>query len=403
MISLTEIEKKLEPIFNRLDEISTYNTKKVLDAYRKHKISTAHFAGTTGYAYTDKGKDGLCKVYSEVFGGEDAIVSPLLMSGTHTIATALFGILRPKDVMLSISGMPYDTLISTIFGRNTGSLEDLGVRFEAVDLKDGKLDEEKILKRVKKLKPKVVYLQKSRGYVNRPAISCDVMAEIFPKIKAICKDCFIMVDNCYGEFTEKKEPLEVGADVIMGSLIKNAGGGLAQTGGYIVGTQKAIDLISKRFSCPSLGKEVGSYEHGYRSFYQGFFLAPHVVKEAIKCAYLIGAVMEELGYNVTPKSDEITYDIVKSIEFSSEKELVSFVQKIQYFSPIDSFVVPEAWDMVGYDSKVIMAAGTFVEGASIELSCDAPIKKPYIAYFQGGLCYEQGKILGSALLESVSK
>ncbi len=398
MKTIEEIEDDLKIRFKQIDEIAEFNTKKVLDAYRKHRISTTHFAGTTGYAYTDKGKEGLCKVYSEVFGGEDAIVSPLLMSGTHTISVALLGLLRPKDVMLSISGTLYDTLQGTLFGCNNGSLQDLGIKYEQVDLCDGKLDEKLILKKVKKLKPKVIYLQKSRGYSLRPAISCEEMRRIFPKIKQILKDCYIMVDNCYGEFTEKVEPLEVGADVIMGSLIKNAGGGLAQTGGYIVGTKKAIDLIACRYCCPSLGKEVGSYEHGYRSFYQGFFMAPHTVKEALKCAYLVGAVMEEKGYKVSPATQENSYDIVKTIAFDSKEQLISFVQKIQYFSPIDSFVTPQPWDMAGYDCKVIMAAGTFVEGASIELSCDAPIKKPFTAFFQGGLVYEQGKIIARELI-----
>ncbi len=398
-MTISECEKKLENKFKELEDISFYNQKKVLKAFQEHKISAQHFAGTTGYGYDDIGRDTLRKVYASVFGAEDAIVSPLITCGSHAISLVLYGLLRPGDTLLSISGNLYDTLQETLFGKGTGSLEDLGIKYEQIDMTQDNFDIPKILAEIKKIQPKVIFVQRSRGYSSRKAISCEVMREVFSAIRKEYKDGFIAVDNCYGEFVEKYEPTEVGADVIVGSLIKNPGGGLVPTGGYIAGTAKAIDLISKRYTSPSLGLEVGSFEMGYRLFYQGLFLAPHVVKEAIKGGYLIGKVMEEKGYKVIPASNENTYDIIKSVVFNNEDELVKFVQNIQKFSPVDSYVLPMPWDMPGYEDKVIMAAGTFVGGASIELSCDSPIKKPYIAYFQGGLTYEHIKIVAEELLK----
>lgn len=398
-MTISECEKKLEGKFRELEEISFYNQKKVLKAFQEHKISSQHFAGTTGYGYDDIGRDTLRKVYSSVFGAEDAIVSPLITCGSHAISTVLFGLLRPGDTLLSISGSLYDTLQDTIYGKGNGSLEDLGIKYEQIEMQDNEFDIPKILARIKEVRPKVIFVQRSRGYSPRKALSCEKMREVFSAIREEYKDGFIAVDNCYGEFVEKYEPTEVGADVIVGSLIKNPGGGLAPTGGYIAGTQRAIDLISKRYTSPSLGLEVGSFEMGYRLFYQGLFLAPHVVKEALKGAYLIGKVMEEKGYKVIPASDESSYDIIKSVVFNTEDELVKFVQNIQKFSPVDSYVLPMPWDMPGYEDKVIMSAGTFVGGASIELSCDSPIKKPYIAYFQGGLTYEHIKIVAEELIK----
>lgn len=398
-MTISECEKKLENKFKELEDISFYNQKKVLKAFQEHKISAQHFAGTTGYGYDDIGRDTLRKVYASVFGAEDAIVSPLITCGSHAISLVLYGLLRPGDTLLSISGNLYDTLQETLFGKGTGSLEDLGIKYEQIDMTQDNFDIPKILVEIKKIQPKVIFVQRSRGYSSRKAISCEVMREVFSAIRKEYKDGFIAVDNCYGEFVEKNEPTEVGADIIVGSLIKNPGGGLVPTGGYIAGTAKAIDLISKRYTSPSLGLEVGSFEMGYRLFYQGLFLAPHVVKEAIKGGYLIGKVMEEKGYKVIPASNENTYDIIKSVVFNNEDELVKFVQNIQKFSPVDSYVLPMPWDMPGYEDKVIMAAGTFVGGASIELSCDSPIKKPYIAYFQGGLTYEHIKIVAEELLK----
>ena len=396
-MSITLCEKELKSKFEELDEIAFLNQKKVLKAFQECKITTQHFAGTTGYGYSDMGREGLSKLYSKVFNTENAIVSPLITCGSHAISIVLYGLLRPGDELLSISGSLYDTLGETIFGKGNGSLEDYNVKYKQIELNGDDFDDKKIIEVVKKDKPKVIFVQRSRGYSSRKALSCEKMGEIFSKIRQIYKDGFIVVDNCYGEFVETKEPTDVGADVIVGSLIKNPGGGLAQTGGYIAGTANAIDLVSKRFTSPSLGLEVGSFEMGYRNFYQGLFLAPHTVMQAIKGAYLIGKVMEKKGYKVIPASNENTFDIIKSIVFNTEEELVSFVQNIQKFSPVDSFVLPLPWDMPGYEDKVIMAAGTFVGGASIELSCDSPIKKPYIAYFQGGLTYEHVKLVAEEL------
>ena len=400
---LNEIEKNLQDRFKKIDDVALCNQNKVLEAFNKREITNQHFAGTTGYGYTDKGKDGLCNVFADVFNAEDALVSVHLTSGTHAIATALYGLLRPKDTLLSITGDLYDTLSDTLFGKDNGSLESLGVNIKFVDLINSTFDEDKIYKLVKKLKPRVVFVQRSRGYSARKALSIFDMENVFKRIKEISPKSFIVVDNCYGEFIEVKEPTEVGADVCVGSLIKNIGGSLAPTGGYIVGTKEALSHIENRLTCPSLKRETGSYEAGYRLFYQGLFMAPHIVSQAVKGAYLIGEVMKRQGYKIIPDTSENSFDIIKSIVFNTEEELIRFVQLIQKLSPIDSNALPIPYDMAGYTTKVIMAAGTFVEGASIELSCDSPIKKPYIAYFQGGITYEQLKIVAYNLLDFSKK
>ena len=400
---LNEIEKNLQDRFKKIDDVALFNQNKVLEAFNKREITNQHFSGTTGYGYTDKGKDGLCNVFADVFNAEDALVSVHLTSGTHAIATALYGLLRPKDTLLSITGDLYDTLSDTLFGKDNGSLESLGVNIKFVDLINSTFDEDKIYKLVKKLKPRVVFVQRSRGYSARKALSIFDMENVFKRIKEISPKSFIVVDNCYGEFIEVKEPTEVGADVCVGSLIKNIGGSLAPTGGYIVGTKEALSHIENRLTCPSLGRETGSYEAGYRLFYQGLFMAPHIVSQAVKGAYLIGEVMKRQGYKIIPDTSENSFDIIKSIVFNTEEELIKFVQLIQKLSPVDSNALPIPYDMAGYTTKVIMAAGTFVEGASIELSCDSPIKKPYIAYFQGGITYEQLKIVAYNLLDFSEK
>lgn len=397
---LLQTEEKLSSLFKRIDDIAFYNQKKVLKAYNEARVNTQCFAGTTGYGYGDLGRETLAKVYASVFGGESAIVSPLLTCGTHTISTVLYGLLRRGDVMLSVSGQPYDTILSTIFGKDNNSLEELGVIYKQIELlENSEFDYPKIEKMIKKLKPKMVYLQRSRGYSERNAISPYKMKDLFELVKRLSPKTFIVVDNCYGEFVDKIEPTDVGADVIMGSLIKNAGGGLASTGGYIVGSQKAIDLIATRFTNPSLKTEVGSYEFGYRVYFQGFFLAPHTVAQSLKGACLIGQIMQDLGYKVIPSNDIQPQDIVKSVVFGNAEDLIKFVQTVQSISPVESYVTPYPWDMPGYDDKVIMAAGTFVGGSSIELSCDGPIREPYIAYFQGGLTYEHVRVLAEKLLE----
>ena len=398
--SLEEIENELADQFKRIDDIAFYNQKKVLNAFKECKVSSQCFSGTTGYGYGDLGRDRLGEAFAKTFNTQKAIVSPHLTCGTHTISTVLYGLLRHGDMLLSITGLPYDTIQSTIFGKGNSSLEDYGIIYKQIDLKeDSSFDVEKISKLVKKYKPKVVYLQRSKGYTNRKALAPSDMEEVFKLIKKLSPNSFIVVDNCYGEFVDKLEPTDVGADVIMGSLIKNPGGGLAQTGGYIAGSEKAIDLIATRYTNPSLKLEVGSYEMGYRMFYQGFFLAPHVVAQSLKGALLIGAVMEEKGFKVSPSNDIIMQDIVKAVSFDKAEDLIKFVQTVQTSSPVDGYVVPMPWDMPGYKDQVIMAAGTFVGGASIELSCDGPIRKPYIAYIQGGLTYEHLKVLAEKLLE----
>ena len=396
-MTINEIEQSLTDQFRQIDEIAFINQKKVIEAFRKNKVSSNMFAGTTGYGYDDKGRDTLCQLYADVFGAEAGIVSPLLTCGTHTISTALFGLLRPGDYLLSITGDLYDTLEETLLGKDNGSLQDFGVKYDKIDLLGEDFDFAALQKRVKKLKPKVVFIQRSRGYSSRKALSVEQIGKACEFVKKISPKSFLVVDNCYGEFVEIDEPTNHGADVIVGSLIKNAGGGLASTGGYIVGCKRAIDLIAKRFTCPSLGMEVGSFEAGYRIYFQGLFMAPHVVAQAMKGALLIGKVMEEKGYKTLPSSQEKSSDIIKSIVIGNSEQLIKFVQTVQKFSPIDSFVTPLPWDMPGYDDQVIMAAGTFVGGASIEMSCDSPIRPPYIAYFQGALTYEHAKAVAEEL------
>ena len=386
---ITESEKDCSNIFDGLQKNALYNQEKVINAFQKYRVGLRNFAGTTGYGYDDIGRDTLSNIFADVFGGEDAIVSPNITCGSHALKIALFGLLRPGDTMLSITGKPYDTLDDTIFGssKDLGSLKDWGVKYQQIDLKNGQFDRSSILAAVKNA-PAIVYIQRSKGYEWRDAVSINEMSDIIKDIRLIDKNVPIVVDNCYGEFVEKYEPTQIGANIIIGSLIKNPGGGLAPTGGYIVGAKELIEKISASYTSPSLLKEVGSYENGYRLFYQGLFLAPHIVMQSLKGSALIGRVLEKLGYSVMPKADGKMYDIIRSIKFNTKEKLIAFCQEIQKNSPVDSFVSPEPWDMPGYNHQVIMAAGTFVLGSSIELSCDAPIKEPYILYLQGGLTYE---------------
>lgn len=387
---IEDCESRLEKKFKAVDEIAYFNQVKVMEAFREYRVALRHFNGTTGYGYDDEGRDCLGKLYAKVFGAESGIVSPHLLSGTHALTVALFGLLRPADTLFCISGMPYDTLRGVIFGEGNGSLKDFGINFEYVGLKDGKFDYEEISSSFNE-KIKVVYIQRSRGYELRDAFSCAEIEEACKFVRGLGFNGCIFVDNCYGEFVEMKEPTEVGADVMAGSLIKNAGGGLAQNGGYICGKEKYIDMIGKRLTAPSIGLEVGSYSGGYQYLYQGLFMAPHTVSQAIKTGLLIGQAMAELGFKNYPSIDKTTYDITRAIEFGDADKMINFIREVQYASPVDSFVTCEPWDMPGYDEQIIMAAGTFVSGASIELSADGPVKPPYIAYFQGGLTYEHGK------------
>ena len=399
---IKESEAALREKFAIADEISEYNQEKVLKAFNKRGIALRHFNATTGYGYGDEGRYALGEVFADAFGAESGIVSPALLSGTHALSVALFGVLRPGDAVFSVSGMPYDTLRGVIYGEGNGSLKEFGVEFRCVELEqNGKFDKNAIKENLEKYgeKVKMVYIQRSRGYELRDAFSVEEIGEICAFVREMGFKGCIFVDNCYGEFVEKQEPCDVGADVTVGSLIKNPGGGLAPTGGYIVGKEKYIDLIGRRLTAPSIGNEVGSYAYGYRLFYQGLFLAPHVVNQAIKGSLLIGKCMETLGYENFPKLDKTPADITRAIRFDTAKQLCDFIQSVQDASPVDSFVTLEAWDMPGYDSKVIMAAGCFVEGASIELSADAPVKEPYTAYFQGGLTYEHSKYALKLILQ----
>lgn len=386
-------EAFLQEKFNRLDEISTYNTEKVLNSFKKHKIALRHFNPTTGYGYDDEGRDTLNKVVADIFKAEKAVVSPHIVSGTHAISLGLFAILRPNDTFLSISGTPYDTLLEVINGKDIGSLADYGVKFDKINLINGEFDKKSIKNYLSTNKtPKIIFIQRSRGYEWRNALTITQIAEIVEFLRNIGYNGCIYMDNCYGEFINEKEPTEVGVNVVAGSMIKNIGGGIAQTGGYLVGDEKYLTLVENRLTAPSIGGEVGSYVGGYQYFYQGLFLAPHVVKEAIKGSLLFGKVLQDLGYETSPSLDFEPADIIRAIKFNTEEELIKFINNIQKNSPVDSFVDVYPWDMPGYEHKVIMAAGCFVQGSSIELSADAPIKEPFIAYMQGGLTYEHAKI-----------
>lgn len=398
---IKKVEKEIKFQFEKEEEIEYKNSEKVLSAFRKFKISEAHLQGTTGYGYGDLGRDTIEEMYAEIFKAEDALVRSQFISGTHTIATVLFGILRPGDTVLSINGKPYDTLDETIGIReNPSSLASFGVKYEQIDLIDNKFDIEKIKARAKENNIKLIIIQRSRGYEYRNAFTISQIEEVISKIREVNKDVYIMVDNCYGEFTEEREPIEAGADVIVGSLIKNMGGSIASTGGYIVGKKELIELISDRYSAPGLGKEGGaSFEHN-RKIMQGLFMAPHIVCEAKKIGIFASKLLEELGFTTEPKFDSVRSDIVQMIKFDDPDKLIKFCQGIQSFSPIDSHVVPMPWDMPGYDSQVIMASGSFTSGSSIELSSDGPLRPPYVAFLQGGITYSYGKM---AVVNAIKK
>ncbi len=379
--------------FKYIDEITEYNQLKVQKAFIDNRISETHFNASTGYGYGDSGRDTLDKVWADVFKAEDALVRHNFTCGTHTLATALFGVLRPNDKMMCVTGTPYDTIhnVIGITGENMGSLKEFGIKYDEVLLKDGRLDFDAIKKAVDETVT-MVYIQRSRGYELRASLSIDEIERVCKIVKAQNPNVIVMVDNCYGEFVEKKEPVEVGADLAAGSLIKNPGGGIATTGGYICGRRDLVEKCAYRLTTPGLGKEVGSTLGMNRQLYMGLFYAPHTVGEALKSAVYISALFEEFGYDVTPRYNEIRHDIVQCLGLENPESLVAFCQGIQSGSPIDSFVSPEPWDMPGYDSKVVMAAGAFTLGSSIELSADAPIRPPYYAWIQGGLNFHSAEI-----------
>lgn len=397
---VNDSEKELDKEFKKIDEICEYNSLKVLNAFWNNKLSESHFSQTTGYGYDDIGRDVIEKIYAEIFGAEDALVRSQFISGSHALTVALFAYLRPGDTMLSISGLPYDTLHEVIgIVPNDSSLKSFGVNYEQIDLINDDFDYEKIEERLNKSKIKLIEIQRSKGYSTRKSISNSKIKKVVDLIRNYDKDVIIMVDNCYCEFVDKVSPIEMGADIIVGSLIKNLGGGIAPNGAYIVGKKRLVDLAGERLTLPGEGREVGPTLGINKQILEGLFFSPSVVASALKTAVLASKVLEKLGYKVEPRYNDERVDIVQNIEFGKEEDLVKYCQGIQMASPVDSFAIPMPWDMPGYEDKVIMAAGTFTQGSSIELSCDGPIRKPYIAYMQGSLTYEYGKI---AIIKAVS-
>lgn len=386
-------EQKVADIFKKIDEDCLKNSNRVLASFRKNRVSEAHFQETTGYGYNDIGREVIEQIFADVLGAEDALVRGQFISGTHALTVSLFSYLRPGDRMLSITGTPYDTLHEVIgIKENASSLKSFGVLYSEIDLVDDDFDVDAIREFLTNHPVRLIEIQRSKGYSTRKSISISKIKKIVPIIREIQPEAIIMVDNCYCEFVEEKSPLEVGCDVIVGSLIKNLGGGLAPNGAYIAGRKELIDLAGERLTVPGEGREVGPSLGINKSILQGLFMAPSVVAASLKTAVLTSCVLEELGYLVEPKSHDHRVDIVQNIIFGNASDLIRYCQGIQMASPIDSEAVPEAWDMPGYDDQVIMAAGSFVQGSSIELSCDGPIREPYIAYQQGGLTYEYGKL-----------
>lgn len=379
--------------FNAIDRIKEYNQYKIINSMQNAKLSSTDFNWTTGYGYGDVGRDKVEEIYSSIFNTEDALVRPTIVSGTHAITLTLAGLLRPKDEFISITGTPYDTLLKVIGikGNQEGTFLDYGIKYKEVPLADGKIDIEGIFNSITD-NTKLLLIQRSTGYSSRKAITINEMERVIKAIKDFNKDIIIMVDNCYGEFLEKKEPTDVGADIMAGSLIKNPGGGIALTGGYVVGKAKLIERVANKSTAPGLGKDCGLTFGTTRSTLQGLFLAPHVVSEALKGALLVGIVYKELGFEIVPEIDDIRSDIIQAVKLETEDRVIEFCKGIQKAAVVDSYVTPLPWDMPGYEDKVIMASGGFIDGSSIELSADGPMREPYFAYYQGGLTYEHCKL-----------
>lgn len=396
-----KVEEDLKPVFKEVEEVEEYNSLKVLSAFQKYNLSEMHFNGTTGYGYGDIGRDTIEEIFADIFKAEDSLVRTQFISGTHAISTLLFGILRPNDTLISISGKPYDTLEEVIgIVENSSSLKSYGVKYEQIELVNDDFDYKAIEERLKKENVKLIEIQRSKGYSTRKTIDLEKVEKVIKLIKSIDKNIIVMIDNCYCEFVTKKEPIEVGADVVVGSLIKNLGGGIAPNGGYIAGRKDIVDLAAQRLTAPGLGKEVGPSLGINKQILQGLFFAPQVVASSLKTAIFASKMLEELGFNVEPRFNEKRADIVQTIEFNDKEKLIKFCQGIQAASPVDSNSVPMPWDMPGYTDQVIMAAGAFTQGSSIELSCDGPIRPPYIAFLQGGLTYGYGKL---GILKAISK
>ena len=389
-----EVEAELTPIFKQFDETCLFNSAKVLKAFQDNRVGVNDFSEITGYGYTDEGRDKLERIYAQIFKAEDALVRPQIMSGTHVIYLTFSGLLKTGDTFISITGEPYDSLktIIGLSGDSRNSLIKNGINYEQIDLINDDFDIEAIKNRLQKSKVKLVEIQRSRGYSERKSLSIEKIERVIKAIREVDKDVIIMVDNCYGDLVEKKEPIEVGADVIVGSLIKNLGGGEVKTGGYIVGKKEYVNDVAERFSAPGLGKELGANLNQLLSFYKGLFNAPVVVKNSLKTMVFASRMLEKLGFSVDPTSNEERTDIIQTITLNSEKNLVNFCKGIQAGSPIDSYVTPIPAPMPGYPDDEVMAGGSFIEGSTIELSCDGPVKPPYIAYMQGGLTYEYGKL-----------
>ena len=386
-------EKELEEEYKKIDKICEFNSNKVLNAFKKNKVSETHFSQTTGYGYGDTGRDTLENVYSDIFKSEDSLVRSQIISGSHALTVTLFGLLRPGDTMLSITGKPYDTLDEVIgIKENESSLKSFGINYKQIDLIDNEFDYEKIKETLQNNNIKLIEIQRSKGYSTRKSITISSLEKIIKYIKNIDDKVIIMIDNCYCELVSTKEPIEIGADIVVGSLIKNLGGALAPNGGYITGKKNLIKLVSERLTLPGEGKEVGPTLGINKSLYQGLFMAPYIVSSSLKTAVFTSYVMEKLGYKVEPRYCDDRADIVQNIEFNDAEKLIKYCQGIQMGSPIDSYVLPQPWDMPGYSDKIIMAAGTFTQGSSIELSCDGPLKPPFIAYQQGSVTYEYGKL-----------
>ena len=390
---VNDSEKEVEAVFKEINKTCERNSLKVLKAFQSNNLSEIHLGSTTGYGYNDIGRDTIEKIYAEIFKAEDSLVRNQFISGSHALTVTFFALLRPGDTLLSITGEPYDTLHEVIGIReNLSSLKAFNINYEQIDLVDNEFDYEKIKETLKNKKIKVIEIQRSRGYSTRKAITINQLEKVIKVIREIDKDVIIMIDNCYCEFVTDKEPIEIGANIAVGSLIKNLGAGIALNGAYVVGDKKLIELVAERLTLPGEGKEVGPSLGANRQFLQGLFFAPSVVASSLKIAVLTSKMLEKLNYKVEPKFDDVRADIVQTIEFGNPEDLIKYCQGIQAGSPVDSNSIAEPGDMPGYEDKVIMAAGAFTQGSSIELSCDAPIRKPYIAYQQGGLTYEYGKL-----------
>ncbi len=401
-----EVEVEIKDIFLEIDKRCELNSSKVLNAFQECNLQEQHLHSSTGYGIDELGRNKIEEIYSHIFKTEDSLVRTQIISGTHALTVALFGILRPNDIMLSISGSPYDTL-NTVIGNtkieNKSSLKSFGIKYEEIDLKQNEFDKEQILDRVKKNDIKLIAIQRSRGYSTRKSLTIEKIRDIIEEIRKVNKTAIIMVDNCYGEFVEDKEPTEVGADLIVGSLMKNPGAGIATSGGYISGKKDLIELCAERLTSPGIGKEIGPSLNQNPLLLKGIFFAPSVVASSLKTVVFASRLLEKLGYTVEPKYNEKRTDIVQTFMLGTEDKLIKFCQGIQMGSPIDSNVMPFPSNMGGYQDKVIMAAGTFTQGSTIELSCDAPIREPYIAYLQGGLTYEYGKLGILKAIEKIGK